>query len=102
MTTCLLCTYPAVADGLCVADGARLWAAMLWRDDRGGAITLQADIIAAGVVHPDHIHRAKALVESVPTLAAATTFLAHLDAARRERDAKTCGRPGCRKCLEER
>lgn len=27
MTTCLLCTSEAVADGLCVEDGARLWAA---------------------------------------------------------------------------
>lgn len=27
MTTCLLCTAPAVADSLCITDGARLWAA---------------------------------------------------------------------------
>lgn len=29
MTTCLLCPSQAVTDGLCVADGARLWAAKL-------------------------------------------------------------------------
>jgi hypothetical protein len=30
VTTCLLCSAPAVADGLCVDDGARLWAAQRW------------------------------------------------------------------------
>jgi hypothetical protein len=96
--TCLLCLSPAVADGLCVPCGARLWAAELWRDDYAEALDLQATIIAAGVVPPRHIERAKALVEHVPTRRAAEIFLGRLDAARAERkraeDARIARRDG--------
>ena len=35
-TICLLCPSPAVADSLCVLDGARLWCALEWEKDPEG------------------------------------------------------------------
>lgn len=102
MTTCLLCTSNAVADGLCVEDGARLWAANVVIADPSIARKMYgAKVVSHGPRTGEWQARFDALGE-IDTPAKATAFLARLDAARAERDAKTCGRPGCRKCLEER
>lgn len=82
--TCLLCPSPAVAEGLCVEDGARLWAAKV------NQLLIEASLLPK----PEQNARALALRE-LNTKDKATAFLARLDAARAERDAKTCGREGC-------
>ncbi len=85
MTPCLLCPAPAVADGLCVEDGARLWAA--------GRRLFDAAIVdrLTGHVAP-HSAREGALC-AIPTPDAARAFLARLEEARASRPA--CSRKGC-------
>lgn len=85
VTTCLLCTSEAVADGLCVEDGARLWVSVLWTDSPAEAVAYQrlAPVVDNFPKHsreaPD---RCKAILESVRNPQEAVAFLARLDAAR--------------------
>lgn len=85
MTTCLLCPSEAVADGLCVADGARLWAANEWSADVDFARDTRDIVLAARFVPPEHVHRARAIAEDINTPDKAVAFLSRLDAARAER-----------------
>lgn len=80
---CLLCPSPAVADGLCVADGARLWAARLWCDDYDMAVRVANNMRLLRTIR-DNSPRAMAF-SHVPDCITARAFLARLDAARAER-----------------
>lgn len=83
MTPCLLCLSPAVADGLCVADGARLWAAR--------ARSSYPEASRAALVNHDLGHckmqeeQASALRE-IRTFTLADVFIARVAAARAERE----------------
>lgn len=79
MTTCLLCPSQAVADGLCVADGARLWAAKLWESDPLLALAGALDR------RPWQNEERRRALRELDTQEEATVFLARLDAARAER-----------------
>jgi sugar lactone lactonase YvrE len=79
-TTCLLCPSPAVADGLCVDDGARLWAANLWTRDMhearrrvNGARSSAAagDAREAAVCEIDGPHLARAFLDKFEAAKAA-------------------------------
>jgi hypothetical protein len=87
--TCLLCPSPAVADGLCVEDGARLWAAELWhrRPER-------FELRRARALHSTEASpRLSALRLLGPT--AAHAFLDKLEAARKAREAAPLCKRGC-------
>lgn len=83
MTTCLLCPSKAVSDGLCVADGARLWAARMWCDDYEMALRVSSQMRLIRTLS-DPSPRATAFAD-VPNCIAARAFLSRLDAARAER-----------------
>lgn len=93
MTTCLLCKSPAVADGLCVPDGARKYIATLVLKGTS------PDKIRRRVGGTIELLHASAEID---TPAKANAFLARLDAAKAEREVETCGREECRECQEER
>lgn len=101
MSLCLLCPSPAVADGLCVEDGARPWAADLWmlnpRLARTDVGRLDAGHYNESVASSP---RGRALWE-LCTPDAARAFLDKLDAARKARDEQVCGR-GCKSHEEDR
>jgi hypothetical protein len=95
-TTCLLCPAPAVADGLCVDDGARLWAARFWFNDPGAATWAARH--AAGKVDaspPAEWERIRAL-QALPTYAAATAFLDRYEAAKAAHAAAPLCSRGCK------
>lgn len=87
MTPCLLCPSPAVANGLCVPCGARLWAAKM----------RQLLIECAALSCELQQERAGALRE-MAIAGAPEAFIARIDAARAERkraeDEKTRRRDG--------
>lgn len=80
MTACLLCPSQAVADGLCVADGARLWAAKRWLAQPISALAL----VGAKAIRPDWQARFDALGELYGHVKA-QAFIERLDVARTER-----------------
>lgn len=83
--TCLLCPSPAVADGLCVEDGAKLWAADLWLakpDAARFAVRVSALPMEAGAPLPR-----TAALRMLTTKEAARAFLDKLEAARKAREA---------------
>jgi hypothetical protein len=79
MTTCLLCSAHAAADGLCVEDGARLWAAMLWKHRHDCARAWHA---APSAALTPTIARAEAL-HDMPTPKHASVFLDRYEAAKK-------------------
>lgn len=84
MTICLLCQSQAVADGLCVADGARLWLARAWLLDPDRWYTMLArkrEGQARPLIHPE---RWDAL-DDIRGPNGAKDFIARLDAAGAER-----------------
>jgi len=102
MTACLLCHAPAVADGLCVADGARLWASesvlktpALAREMYGARVVSNGPRAAEWQARFDALGDISSPLE-------ATKFLARLNTAREERQRQTCGRDGCKPCEEGR
>lgn len=92
MTTCLLCTSEAVADGLCVEDGARLWAAQWWTVDARKAANMvdkakhyESYIGPVYVMSGDTLallERRWSALRELDDATKATAFLARLDAAR--------------------
>lgn len=99
MITCLLCSTPAVADGLCIADGARKWAADLWlaKPSIAWVWTYQA---RNGHYPALDNERNEALVEFTSPQDA-RDFLDRLDKAQEERKAAPCSL-GCVSHEEER
>jgi hypothetical protein len=96
MVTCLLCPSPVVADGLCVDDGARKWAAELCARDPGRYEMRRARALDSTEVSP----RLSALRLLGP--AAASAFLGRLEAARKARAAAPLCPDGCMSHEEER
>jgi hypothetical protein len=99
MTACLLCPSPAVADGLCVDDAARLWAA---RARSSYPETSRAALVEHDLGHckmPDA--RADAL-RAIRTFAEADAFLVRLEAARKARAAAPLCSRGCKSHEEDR
>jgi hypothetical protein len=94
MTPCLLCSSPAVADGLCVDDGARLWAAERRID---GATEHPCKVPTFDLWRARNL----ALFE-LPTPEAARAFLDKLEAARKARRAAPLCSRGCTSHEEER
>jgi hypothetical protein len=94
VNTCLLCPSPAVADGLCADDGARLWAAQLWakRPEYARPYAGASQVaVKAGSTDPHDI-----ALDSVSTPDAARAFLDRLEAAKAARaEAPVCKR-GCK------
>lgn len=85
--TCLLCTSPAVADCLCVACGAKLWACELWRDEPKKAAKMFTDLLGAeGTYDTGSVERDTALLEMTP--GPRRIFMQLLEAARAKRAAK--------------
>jgi hypothetical protein len=91
MTTCLLCPAPAVADGLCVEDGARLWAAH-------GRIAGQLGALAVATWNEE---RVMALID-IQTAEDARAFLDRHEAAKAARAAAPLCTRGCKSHQEER
>lgn len=79
-TPCLLCAAPAVADGLCVNDGARKWAAELWEREPLRA-SLRAARANETVLYTERLDA----LRYVCSAAAARAFLDHLAAKQEER-----------------
>jgi hypothetical protein len=91
VSTCLLCPSPAVADGLCVEDGARLWAALSWQR------TPEATMAAVRMMPDSMLEGARgAALHDVPTPAAARTFLDKYEAAKAARAAAPLCSRGCK------
>lgn len=101
MTLCLLCPAPAVADGLCVADGARLWVAEAWLRDEMRMWRMKRRKTEGAREPALYPERWRAL-DYVPHPINATKFLARLAAAREERRKQTCGRDDCKPCEDGR
>ena len=97
MTPCLLCPSPAVADGLCVEDGAKKWAA-------DAVLTRSADDVTYLRAYPGTSElwtpRGHAL-RDIRSSETAHAFLDKFDAARKARDERPCSR-GCKSHEEER
>ena len=81
MITCLLCPAVAVADSLCVLDGARLWCALEWEKDPEGMAN-KRDYPPAEVLYAPC--RAEAL-KYMRMPSAAKSFLAALESKRAKR-----------------
>lgn len=98
-TTCLLCPSPAVADGLCVDDGAKKWAAWLWVERPREAIAYQ-QLAPALDRFPNHSkeapERCKAILNSVRNESEAQAFLSKFDAARKARETEPVCPRGCK------
>jgi len=92
---CLLCDNDAVQDGLCVPDGAKLWAATEWANFPEDARIYQQMVQTLDVVNPDHVERAIAIVNSVRSPVEAHEFLATFHAAKAKQVAE---QPGCKEC----
>jgi hypothetical protein len=103
VTTCLLCPAPAVADGLCVDDGARLWAATWWtvRPAKARLMVAGAQYYTthgSGIGIPIEtlqlVEQRMAALRDLSTPALARDFLDRLSKAQEERKAALCSR-GC-------
>jgi hypothetical protein len=95
MTTCLLCPSPAVADGLCVDDGARLWAAQTRQLTLGMRVALSS--LHASVLGDARIEALRAIVG----VKDARAFLDRLEAAKAARGAAPFCLRGCRSHEDE-
>jgi hypothetical protein len=90
MTTCLLCSSPAVADGLCVPCGAKLWAARLWQCDMSAARARVNGARASA-----HVDTREAAVCEIDGPLQASTFLAEYESAKAARAATPLCSCGC-------
>lgn len=80
---CILCPSTAVADGLCVPCGAKLWAARLWATRPKTARMCAHD----GAMTDADPERVKA-IRAMYTMEHAKAFIRCLEAARAKLDAK--------------
>lgn len=85
MTACLLCPSPAVADGLCVDDGAKKWAADV-RLAPVASVSRRYLLLWAGGAALGHDAERERALRELSTPESARAFLGRLDAARKDRE----------------